>query len=190
MTNQFTTKAGTVLPLISLKGKQYLQVAHRLVWFREEKPDWSITTEFVEKSATHALAKAVIANEKGLIVATAHKLETQKGFQDFHEKAETGAIGRALAMCGYGTQFAEDLDEGERIVDAPQPLKTVTRPGQWTIPMGKYMGRQIEEVDESELKQYCNWLVKSAKEKGKDLGRDAAELILKVKECYGVESHV
>ena len=37
------------------------------------------------------------------------------------EKAETGSIGRALAYCGYGTQFAaSELEEApERPVDAP-----------------------------------------------------------------------
>ena len=34
-------------------------------------------------------------------------------------KAETGAVGRALAMCGYGTLQAPEFDEGERIADAP-----------------------------------------------------------------------
>jgi hypothetical protein len=41
-------------------------------------------------------------------------------FPEFMEKAETGALGRALALIGYGTQFcADDLDEGDRIVDSP-----------------------------------------------------------------------
>ena len=31
--------------LMDLKGKQYLQVMCRLVWFREEKPLWSIDTK-------------------------------------------------------------------------------------------------------------------------------------------------
>ncbi|HTD18454.1 MAG TPA: hypothetical protein VK667_02885, partial [Ktedonobacteraceae bacterium] len=35
------------------------------------------------------------------------------------EKAETGAIGRALAALGYGTQFAPELNEEHRIVDSP-----------------------------------------------------------------------
>jgi hypothetical protein len=35
------------------------------------------------------------------------------------EKAETGAIGRALALIGYGTQFAPEMDEEDRIVDSP-----------------------------------------------------------------------
>lgn len=36
----------------------------------------------------------------------------------------TGAVGRALAMCGYGTQFSPELDEASsgRFADSPQPM--------------------------------------------------------------------
>lgn len=119
------TKAGTTLPLISLKGKDYLQVAHRLVWFREEKPDFRIETEFVTLIESHALAKATIRDQHGNIIATAHKREDAKHFPDFIEKSETGAIGRALALIGYGTQFAPELDEEDRIVDSPLERKAV-----------------------------------------------------------------
>lgn len=40
-----TLKDGTELPLMDIKGKPYLQVAHRLVWFRKDHPTWTITTE-------------------------------------------------------------------------------------------------------------------------------------------------
>ena len=43
--------------------------------------------------------------------------ETKQDFHDYLEKAETKAIGRALAAMGYGT--ASLPDDGERIVDAP-----------------------------------------------------------------------
>ena len=33
--------------LIQLKGKDYLQVMWRLVWFREDKPLWAITTQMI-----------------------------------------------------------------------------------------------------------------------------------------------
>ena len=50
-------------------------------------------------------------------------METARGFPDYVEKAETGAIGRALGVLGYGTQFAPEFDEGtERIVDSPMPI--------------------------------------------------------------------
>jgi hypothetical protein len=53
------------------------------------------------------------------VIATGTKAESRNGFTDYLEKAETGAIGRALALCGYGTQFAPELEEAERIVDSP-----------------------------------------------------------------------
>lgn len=113
------TPKGTELPILNLKGKDYLMVAHRLVWFREERPEWSIETEFKELTLEFAIAFAKIRDEQGRVIATAHKREDQKHFPDYTEKAETGAIGRALAYCGFGTQFAPELHEDERIVDAP-----------------------------------------------------------------------
>ena len=118
-----TTTKGTKLPLLNLKGKAYLQVMHRLVWFREDKPDWSITTKIIERSAEFVIFQAIISKEN-LAYAVAHKREDAKHFPDFMEKAETGAIGRALAMCGYGTQFAPELDEEDRLVDSPAPART------------------------------------------------------------------
>lgn len=106
--------------LINLKGKDYLEVKYRIAWMRDEHKDWSVTTEITHLGDGHAICKAVIRNEMNVILATAHKREDHKHFPDYMEKAETGAIGRALAICGYGTQFTGgELDEGERIVDAP-----------------------------------------------------------------------
>lgn len=118
--NSFKTPKGTTLPLLDLKGKAYLQVAHRLVWFREEHPDWCIKTDLKYfEPGKYAVTCATICNEKSEVIATAHKQETCEGFYDFIEKSETGAIGRALALCGYGTQFTDDLEEGERLADSP-----------------------------------------------------------------------
>ncbi len=120
MTRNFKTQKGTELPLLNLRGKEYLEVKYRLVWFREEHPDWSIETEFVSVTDKSATARATIRDTQGRILSVSHKFENERGFPDFLEKAETGAIGRALALVGYGTQFcADELDEGNRIVDSP-----------------------------------------------------------------------
>lgn len=119
----YRTAKGTELPLLNLRGKQYLEVKFRLVWFREDHPDWSIETELVSVTDVSAYARAIVKDETGRIIATSHKYESIQGFPDFIEKAETGAIGRALALIGYGTQFcADELDEGQRIVDAPATI--------------------------------------------------------------------
>jgi len=113
--------------LIDLKGKKYLPVAPRIAWFREEKPGWRINTELVECKQENnfglAVFKCEVLNEEGQVVSTDYGSETISDFRDFFEKAETKAIGRALAALGYGTLFALELDEGEALADAPQEPK-------------------------------------------------------------------
>src|SRR5215471_7765229 len=135
--------------LIKLKSrdgvKDYLPVQWRLVWFREQCPHGTIDTEelevdldremeeevntwnsetrrsekVVKRAKGYARYKAVVTDGKGGR-ATGTKSEKAVSFPDFIEKAETGAIGRALAALGYGTQFTGDeLNEEHRIVDSP-----------------------------------------------------------------------
>ena len=110
--------------MMKLKGKDYLQVAWRLVWFRDFENGcgtaWGLQTELLEHGEDWAVFKATITNPDGKVISTGHGSESKKDFGDYLEKAETKAVGRALAMLGFGTQFAADeLDEGERIVDSP-----------------------------------------------------------------------
>ncbi len=109
--------------LMDLKGKSYLQVMWRLVWFREDVPDYCIDTKLESLTDTHAVFSAKIYDENGVQKASGYGSESVKDFKDFIEKAETKAVGRALAMFGYGTQFAPELDEGERIADSPVDKK-------------------------------------------------------------------
>ena len=132
MPQSIKLKSGTVLPLTLLKGKDYLNVCYRIVWFREERPDWSIETEFLTQTDQSAICKATIKDASGRIMATSHKEESSKDFAFGHrEKAETGSIGRALALCGYGTQFEPEFDEGDRVVDSPLKIlpKGFVEPG-------------------------------------------------------------
>lgn len=160
------TKNGTELPLINLKGKEYLQVAHRLVWFREEHPDWAIETHMQPSGQDYAVFRTEIKNEKGFVMSSAHKREDAKHFPDYIEKAETGSIGRALALCGYGTQFEPELDEGDRLADAPilkqnphaaknmQPTDEeagvgfIAMDGTYRLPYGSHKGRTIASMAE------------------------------------------
>lgn len=107
--------------LRSLKGQQYLDVKWRLMWLREEHPDARITTEMVhlDTELKMAVFRAEVALPDGGS-ATGYGSETEQDFpQGWVEKAETKAVGRALAGLGFGTQFALELDEGDRVVDSP-----------------------------------------------------------------------
>ena len=106
--------------MMKLKGKDYLQVAWRLVWFRDPEngcgPTWGIKTELLEHGDNWAVFRATITNEKGDVISTGHGSESAKDFGDYLEKAETKAVGRALAMLGFGTQFAADIaDHAEQL---------------------------------------------------------------------------
>ncbi len=125
MTNSFKTQKGTTLPLMDLKGKAYLGVAYRIVWFREEHPDWSIETNLHQMTADYVIFKARITDETGKIMSTAHKMAFNTSSKNPLEMAETGSIGRALALIGYGTAFTDDFEEEEtEPADAPLPLRT------------------------------------------------------------------
>lgn len=134
--------------LIQIKGhnglSDYLPVQWRLVWFRSVYPHGSVETEMlhfdpehnveavndmwneekqqsermVKRSKGIAIFKAIVKDGLGGI-GTGTKSETAANFPDFIEAAETGAIGRALASLGFGTQFAPELQEAHRIVDSP-----------------------------------------------------------------------
>lgn len=151
-TRNFKTSKGTELPLLNLRGREYLEVKYRLVWFREEHPDWSIETELPSVTEVSAYARATVRDEKGRIIATSHKFESVQGFPDFIEKAETGAIGRALALIGYGTQFcADELDEGARIVDSPVDARThYTNMPMKTVPQNSSEDAEIDSEASSD----------------------------------------
>lgn len=112
-------------------GQQYLPVSARLIWFREERPDWSIETHPLHLDFNEGVAvfQATVKDTTGRVIASATKMETRSDFADFVEKAETGAIGRVLAMCGFGTQFALEISEGDvvsgeaALADSPLPLR-------------------------------------------------------------------
>lgn len=180
----FKTPKGTELPLLNLRGKDYLQVAHRIVWFREEMPKGRIVPKWIKVEEDYAICSATVYDEDDRELASCTKREDRKHFADFMEKAETGAAGRALAWCGFGTQFAPELDEGERLADSPLPRVGQTQelqefsppfganPLSYVAKFGKFKGKDILTVDREELISYCRYL------KGQGDLNDAAKELL------------
>jgi hypothetical protein len=199
-----TTPKGTVLPILNLKGKDYLQVAHRLVWFREVYPLGKFETECVECTDKYVVYKAHVSvpynGGEYVKLADGVKREDFSHFSDAHEKAQTGAIGRALAMIGFGTQFAPELDEDDRIVDSPveRPRKQMARqddvpafdyPGNiqtpmpsddYVIPFGKYKGKTFGDVPMKDLQDYASYIIDKANKEGKPLTGSVQDFVDRV----------
>jgi hypothetical protein len=111
--------------LTKVSGRDYLEVKWRLVWLRSVHPDAQIETELVQHQNHSAVFKAKVTVSSGAS-ATGWGSEASDDFGDYLEKAETKALGRALAALGFGTQFCPDFDFGaeqQRVVDSPVDIR-------------------------------------------------------------------
>lgn len=179
--NQYhETKAGTKLPLRNIRGNLYMDVTWRVVWMREEHPDWQVHTNIVHADDKGALMRAVVINSDGKTIATGHRYQ-DKSFGAAIEKAESQAIGRALAVAGYGTSHAlADFDDGSEdpstLPDSAVPppgTRTVVQaeprphnssdPASYLIKFGKYNGKTLQEIGIEQASGYADWLEKSGK---------------------------
>jgi len=100
-------------------GAIYAKVSERLKVFRSENPRGKIETVPVMQENGMVLFKATILKDKQdefSAEATGHALQTKSGTKDF-EKLETIAVGRALALLGYGADgeiaSSDEMEEFE-----------------------------------------------------------------------------
>jgi len=109
---------------------EYLTVAGRIALFRIDFPiatGWGLITEVMERTEEGCLYVGKVVNPMGIVVATGFARAIYEGSDRYSgrvdEKAETAAMGRALAKAGYGTDDIDESDENEskmHLADAPQ----------------------------------------------------------------------
>jgi hypothetical protein len=115
--------------LTRVNGSEYLEVKWRLVWLRDRHPEAQVETELFSHHGDTAVFRARVVIPDGGS-ATGWGSESAGDFRDYLEKAETKAIGRALAALGFGTQFCPDHEFGAaagRVVDAPVKVSRFSR---------------------------------------------------------------
>ncbi|HEY7030743.1 MAG TPA: hypothetical protein VH482_05425 [Thermomicrobiales bacterium] len=113
--------------LTKVGSSDYLEVKWRLVWLREAHPDATVETELVSHDPSASSGQALAVFRARVTIpgggsATGWGSEGYNDFRDYLEKAETKALGRALAALGFGTQFCPDFDFGATqgaVVDSP-----------------------------------------------------------------------
>jgi len=94
----------------NIKGKQYVEVNQRLLYFRSESAytGWSLDTELVDLQPDRCCMKAVIRDSDGRVRAVGHASEDRTSSMinktSYVENCETSAWGRALANLGIGIE--------------------------------------------------------------------------------------
>ena len=100
--------------IVNIHGKEYKTVALRVGEFRGTytiDKGWGIETQIYQSDETYVVIRAVITDPEGRIIGTGYA-EERRGSTNINrtsalENAETSAIGRALAACGFaGTEYA------------------------------------------------------------------------------------
>jgi hypothetical protein len=171
--------------LTKVNGSDYLEVKWRLVWLRQRHPDAAIETELVAHGGDTAIFKATVAIPNSG-TATGWGSESITDFRDYIEKAETKALGRALAALGFGTQFCPDFEFGAngiapglRVVDTPVDFAS-TRGRRLTNQPGKTGSDQIRPAaasDQTVTPRQLKFIQAIAREAGidEDALRDEVE---------------
>ena len=98
------------LKTVNIKGKEYVEVNERLIYFRKNYPKFTLTSEVLEKTDKSILILATILDEKGRAIADG-MAEEEKGSSfinktSYVENCQTSAWGRALGNFGIGLDTA------------------------------------------------------------------------------------
>lgn len=172
----------------------YLDVKYRLLWFRNVYPEGFVDTVELEVNDQFARIEAVVydrdPSKDGVRLGKGRRQIWASDFKDYVEKCETQAIGRALAVAGFGTQFCDDLDEGDLLADSPtqnnrnrsqhqpnnskHPDKTVNRATTAPAGKGKDNSQNYKEKHKRQNKPQVYTLIKAEKrtlEDGKVIAR-------------------
>jgi hypothetical protein len=114
-------KANETIKTTDIKGKAYAEVNQRIKAFRMVYPNGSIHTELLSNENGVCVFKASVYDKDTFLLGTGHAYEKESSSfinkTSYIENCETSAVGRALAMAGFGidTSIASAEEVGNAI---------------------------------------------------------------------------
>lgn len=123
-------KANEAIETMDVKGKEYAMVNQRIKAFRMVYPEGTIETEMLSNSDGVVIFKATAKNID-IILGTGHAYEKESSSfinqTSYIENAETSAIGRCLASCGFGIDTS--VASYEEVANAIKNQETIPPKG-------------------------------------------------------------
>lgn len=187
-------KANETILTTNIKGKDYAEVNQRIKAFRMLYPTGTIETEMLSNENGVCVFKASVfipeydeeAKSNGVYIVnhnrllgtgTAYEKENSTFINktSYIENCETSAVGRALAMCGFGIDTsiasAEEVqnaiaqqsmtDEKAKLIEKMQELVVTTETELKTI-LDHYKVKHDVELTEKQLQEIVTHLEKKA----------------------------
>lgn len=129
---------------IDIKGKQYVLVSDRIIYFNDTYKEGSIQTELLsDPNAERVVVKAIVSD--GTRTFTGHsQAVVGEGYinkTSALENAETSAVGRALAMMGIGV--IDSVASVDEINKAEGSKQSVNKKDQVKDEQTAYMNKQF-----------------------------------------------
>ena len=109
---------------LNIKGKEYITVNERLIYFRSipDYKDWRISEDIVSLDEKGGIFKVTITNSEGVEIINAHAQESKDtsyiNKTSMLENGFTSALGRALGYLGIGIDTSiASADEVETAIN-------------------------------------------------------------------------
>lgn len=127
---------------INIKGKEYVTVNERLIYFRTNKKyeDWQIHEDVISVDSEGGIFKVTICDNNGIVRAQAHAQEDKNSSYinktSFLENGFTSALGRALGYLGIGVDAsiasADEVDMAVKKQDMPEKISLSVGDDNWS----------------------------------------------------------
>ena len=140
------------LKTVNIKGKPYVTVDERLIYFRQHYPNYALVSEVIDKTDNTILIKAIVLDANDRVVATGlaeeEKDSTYINKTSYVENCETSAWGRALANFGIGINAGSVASADEvNVAIAKQNGKKVLTPKQYKTALEKVKNKVVKIDD-------------------------------------------